>query len=128
MIIGINQKDGINLNKIYKRLNGLRFGVINDGGEVLDYLDCFEYNFLPLAQNSLPKRERKIYFARQAEIVDKLPKITENALESLDKRKIYSGINNIHKDVSEFISLAFSGHESVDTKPIELLIDAEYLG
>lgn len=126
MIVGVNQKDRINLIKMHKRLNGFRFCLINDGGEVLDYLDYFEYNFLPEAQNSLPKREQKIYLARQAQLIDKLPKITENALASLDKRKIYSGIKKIHKDTKEFIDLAFTGYESVDMKPIELLIDAEY--
>ena len=122
--IDLNYKD--RLNKSLDRLNGFKNGLYGEGVEVLDYLDYFEFNFLSEVQKSLPKRVQKIYSGKQSLLVDKLPQIKAHALETLDTRKISMGIECIDKDANGFMALAFTGRESLDPTPIDLLIDAEY--
>ena len=126
MIIGINKTNAGEVVKSYKALKWLKNALNGDGAEVLDYLDKFEYDFLPLVENSLPKSVRKIYLARQSQLIGKLPKIKEKAINHPDKRKIHLGVKEIDKNAQEFMTLAFEGFDSCDPRPIDLLISAEY--
>lgn len=126
MIIGINKDEKNKLLKTYMPLKWLKNAINSDGADVLDYLDTFEYKFLPEVQKMLPNATRKVYYARQSQLIDKLPKIKQKAINHPDKRKVYLGVKEIDKSTQEFMTLAFEGFDSRDTRLIDLLITAEY--